>query len=68
MIFMAGGCHDAGDLSQSYWQTASATAAFFRLAMQYMKDNKKLSDRLIQEGLWGQPAFRMIQLIYYLYE
>ena len=52
-ICMAGGWHDAGDLSQSYWQTASATAAFFRLAMQYMKENRKLSDRLIQEGLWG---------------
>ena len=52
-INMAGGWHDAGDLSQSYWQTASATAAFFRLAMQYMKENRKLSDRLIQEGLWG---------------
>jgi hypothetical protein len=52
-IFMAGGWHDAGDLSQSYWQTASATAAFFRLAMQYKKENSKLSDRLIQEGLWG---------------
>ncbi len=52
-IIMAGGWHDAGDLSQSYWQTASATAAFFRLAMQYMKENKKLSDRLIEEGKWG---------------
>ncbi|MDX9727380.1 MAG: glycoside hydrolase family 9 protein, partial [Bacteroidales bacterium] len=52
-IIMAGGWHDAGDLSQSYWQTASATAAFFRLGIQYVKKNKKLSDRLIQEGLWG---------------
>jgi len=52
-ISMAGGWHDAGDLSQSYWQTASATAAFFRLAMQYIKENRKFSDRLIQEGLWG---------------
>jgi len=52
-IVMAGGWHDAGDLSQSYWQTASATAAFFRLARQYQKTNKKLADRLIEEGLWG---------------
>ena len=52
-IVMAGGWHDAGDLSQSYWQTASATAAFFRLARQYRKENQKLSDRLIEEGLWG---------------
>lgn len=52
-IVMAGGWHDAGDLSQSYWQTASATAAFFRLARIYQKENKKLSDRLVEEGLWG---------------
>ena len=52
-IVMAGGWHDAGDLSQSYWQTASATAAFFRLAMSYQKENKKLADRLIEEGRWG---------------
>lgn len=52
-IVMAGGWHDAGDLSQSYWQTASATAAFFRLARLYEKKNRKLSDRLIEEGLWG---------------
>jgi len=52
-IIMAGGWHDAGDLSQSYWQTASATAAFFRLARQYREENRKLSDRLIEEGLWG---------------
>ena len=52
-IIMAGGWHDAGDLSQSYWQTASATAAFFRMAGQYMKQNKRLSDRLIEEGKWG---------------
>lgn len=52
-IVMAGGWHDAGDLSQSYWQTASATSAFFRLARLYQKENKMLSDRLIEEGLWG---------------
>ena len=52
-IVMAGGWHDAGDLSQSYWQTASATAAFFRLALAYQKENKRLSDRLIEEGMWG---------------
>lgn len=52
-IVMAGGWHDAGDLSQSYWQTASATAAFFRLARLYQEENKTLSDRLVEEGLWG---------------
>lgn len=52
-VVMAGGWHDAGDLSQSYWQTASATAAFFRLARQYENKDKRLSDRLIEEGLWG---------------
>jgi len=50
---MSGGWHDAGDLSQSYWQTASATAAFFRLARKYQKENPKLSERLIEEGKWG---------------
>lgn len=52
-VEMAGGWHDAGDLSQSYWQTASATAAFFRLASLYQEENKELSDRLVEEGLWG---------------
>lgn len=52
-IVMAGGWHDAGDLSQSYWQTASATATFFRLARLYQKENKTLSDRLVEEGIWG---------------
>lgn len=52
-IIMAGGWHDAGDLSQSYWQTASATAAFFRLARHYEKRDKRLANRLIEEGLWG---------------
>jgi hypothetical protein len=52
-IVMAGGWHDAGDLSQSYWQTASGTAAFFRLARHYQDIDKKLSERLVEEGLWG---------------
>jgi len=52
-VILAGGWHDAGDQSQSYWQTASATAAFFRLAQQYHNKNRELSERLIQEGLWG---------------
>lgn len=52
-IVMAGGWHDAGDLSQSYWQTASATAAFFRLARHYEKSHPQLSARLIEEGRWG---------------
>jgi hypothetical protein len=52
-IVMAGGWHDAGDLSQSSWQTADATAIFFRLARKYQSINTKLSNRLIEEGLWG---------------
>ena len=52
-IVMAGGWHDAGDLSQSSWQTADATAIFFRLARKYQKTNKQLSDRMIEEGIWG---------------
>lgn len=52
-IVMAGGWHDAGDLSQSSWQTADATAIFFRLARKYQSTNKQLSDRLIEEAMWG---------------
>jgi len=52
-IVMAGGWHDAGDLSQSSWQTADATAIFFRLARKYQTTNEKLSKRLLEEGLWG---------------
>jgi hypothetical protein len=52
-IIMAGGWHDAGDLSQSYWQTASATAAFFRLARQYQKADPRFAARLAEEGMWG---------------
>ena len=44
---MAGGWH-IGDLSQSYWQTASATAAFSD-SPDYKDENKRLSDRLIEE-------------------
>ncbi|NQU85519.1 MAG: glycoside hydrolase family 9 protein [Mariniphaga sp.] len=52
-IVMAGGWHDAGDLSQSYWQTASVTAVLFKLARQYKAENSKLSERMIEEGIWG---------------
>jgi hypothetical protein len=52
-IVMAGGWHDAGDLSQSSWQTADATAIFFRLARKYQATNEKLANRLIEEGMWG---------------
>lgn len=52
-IDMSGGWHDAGDLSQSHWQTASATAVFFKLARKYQKENLQLSERLIEEGKWG---------------
>lgn len=52
-IVMAGGWHDAGDLSQSSWQTADATAIFFRLARKYQATNEKLSARLIEEASWG---------------
>lgn len=52
-IVMAGGWHDAGDLSQSSWQTADATAIFFRLARKYQSTNEKLANRLIEEAMWG---------------
>lgn len=52
-VILSGGWHDAGDLSQSYWQTASTTAAFFKLSRQYSNTDKQLSERLKEEGLWG---------------
>ena len=52
-IVMCGGWHDAGDLSQSYSRTAETTGILFKLAGKYQSKNKKLSERLIEEGLWG---------------
>jgi len=55
------------NLSQSSWQTADATAIFFRLARKYQTTNEKLSKRLLEEEIWGQPAFRFLELLDYLY-
>ena len=52
-IRLSGGWHDAGDLSQSYTNTADATGILFKLARKYQKQNPRLAKRLIDEGLWG---------------
>ncbi|MEN8115468.1 MAG: glycoside hydrolase family 9 protein [Bacteroidota bacterium] len=52
-VFLNGGWHDAGDLSQSFTNTAEATAAMFRLAGKLKDKDPKLSDRLTEEAMWG---------------
>jgi len=52
-ISMAGGWHDAGDLSQSFSNTADATQILFKLSMKYASSNPKLAKRLLDEGIWG---------------
>jgi hypothetical protein len=52
-IEMSGGWHDAGDLSQSFERTAETVGILFKLAQKYQKTNEKLSNRLVEEGLWG---------------
>jgi len=52
-IEMSGGWHDAGDLSQSYSRTAETAGILFKLARKYEKSDKRLSDRMLEEGVWG---------------
>jgi hypothetical protein len=52
-IFINGGWHDAGDLSQALVNTAEATYAMFDLAERLREDDKALSARLIEEAKWG---------------
>lgn len=52
-VRLNGGWHDAGDLSQSYLNTAEAVGAMFRLARKYKNEDTRLYDRLIQEAKWG---------------
>jgi hypothetical protein len=52
-IEMSGGWHDAGDLSQSFARTAETVGILFKLARKYQKKDPRLSDRLLEEGLWG---------------
>ena len=52
-IFINGGWHDAGDLSQGLVNTAEATYAMFDLAARLAESDKGLADRLIEEARWG---------------
>ena len=54
-IPMAGGWHDAGDLSQGVINTGETTYAMFALAerVRQLGDDPALVARLIEEGKWG---------------
>lgn len=52
-IVMNGGWHDAGDLSQMYARTTETVGNLFRLARNYQSLDKRLTDRIIEEALWG---------------
>ena len=52
-VFLNGGWHDAGDLSQSYTNTAEATGTMFRLARNLSEKDPALSKRLLEEAMWG---------------
>jgi hypothetical protein len=54
-IIANGGWHDAGDLSQSFGNTAEAAFAMFQLAerMEVRAEDPVLRDRLIEEAQWG---------------
>jgi hypothetical protein len=48
-----GGWHDAGDLSQGLRNTCEATYAMFLLAEQLQESDRILSNRLLEEAMWG---------------
>ncbi|MGE5568602.1 MAG: glycoside hydrolase family 9 protein [Rhodospirillales bacterium] len=54
-IIANGGWHDAGDLSQSFGNTAEATYAMFSLAERLEARGEELAvaNRLIEEAVWG---------------
>jgi hypothetical protein len=52
-IPMAGGWHDAGDLSQGVINTGEATYSMFALAERLEDDDPALAARLIEEARWG---------------
>ena len=52
-IFLNGGWHDAGDLSQGLANTAEGAYAMFDLAQRLHDEDPALSARLIQEARWG---------------
>ncbi len=52
-IFINGGWHDAGDLSQGLVNTAEADYAMFELADRLRAKDPALAQRLIEEARWG---------------
>jgi len=52
-IFINGGWHDAGDLSQGLVNTAEGAYAMFGLAERLRDEDPALSKRLIEEARWG---------------
>ena len=52
-IVVNGGWHDAGDLTQMIYNTAPAVYAMFSLADHTRSTDRTLSDRLVEEALWG---------------
>ncbi|HVX66188.1 MAG TPA: glycoside hydrolase family 9 protein, partial [Bryobacteraceae bacterium] len=54
-LVMNGGWHDAGDLSQSFMNTAETTFAMFRLYERLVarQENAALAARLADEAKWG---------------
>jgi hypothetical protein len=52
-IYINGGWHDAGDLSQGLINTTEAAYAMFRLADELRGHDPALSQRLIEEARWG---------------
>lgn len=54
-IFINGGWHDAGDLTQAFSRTAEAAYAMFRLAeaLEGCPDDRDLRQRVLEEACWG---------------
>ena len=52
-LFINGGWHDAGDLSQGLANTAEGVYAMFTLAEQFRDEDTALADRLVEEAKWG---------------
>src|SRR5205823_3024438 len=52
-IFINGGWHDAGDLSQALVNTAESACAMLDLAERFQEEDAALSKRLIEEAKWG---------------
>jgi hypothetical protein len=54
-LIVNGGWHDAGDLSQSFGNTAEAAYAMFSLAerLEARGEDRQLSKRILEEAAWG---------------